>query len=53
MKKGLIGPYQLGALSAAAETLKFAATITHQPCTDLEGIFYATVGKGGQSLNSE
>lgn len=47
MKKGLIGPFQLGALSGAAKALKIAETITHQPGTDLEGIFYATAFQAG------
>ncbi len=47
MKKGLIGPYQVGVLGGATEALKIAATVTHQPGADLEGIFYATAFQAG------
>lgn len=42
MKKGLIGPFQLGALNGMAGTMKIAETVTHQTGANLEGIFYAT-----------
>jgi hypothetical protein len=47
MKKGLIGPFQLSVLNGAAEALKIAETVTHQPSADLEGIFYATAFQAG------
>lgn len=47
MKKGLIGPFQLGALDAITHALKIAGEITHQDSADIEGIFYATAFQAG------
>lgn len=47
MKKGLIGPYQLGILSGASDILKVAEQITGEHGVDVEGIFYATAFQAG------
>ena len=47
MKKGYIGPYQIGTLKGASEALKIAEDVTKQQGVDLEGIFYATAFQSG------
>jgi hypothetical protein len=47
MKKGLIGPFQLGTLFGASYVLKYVAEVTQQRGADLEGIFYATAFQAG------
>lgn len=47
MKKGLIGSFQLGALSGASEALEIAEKVTKERGADLEGIFYATAFQAG------
>ncbi len=47
MKKGFIGPYQLGTLSGASGALKIAADITKEKGADLEGLFYSTAFQAG------
>ena len=47
MKKGLIGPYQIGVLSGYSEALKIAERITEEHGADVEGIFYASAFQAG------
>lgn len=47
MKKGLIGPFQLGALSGASDVLKMAEELSDQPGFDLESVFYASAFQAG------
>lgn len=47
MKKGFIGPYQIGILSGFSEALRIAEDITKQRGVDLEGIFYSTAFQAG------
>ncbi|MBI4988864.1 MAG: hypothetical protein HZC23_08605 [Rhodocyclales bacterium] len=47
MKKGFIGPYQLGVLSGASDALRIAEEVTQEHGADLEGIFYATAFQAG------
>lgn len=47
MKKGLIGAYQLGALSGASDALRIAEEVTLERGADVEGIFYATAFQAG------
>ncbi len=47
MKRGLIGPYQLGVLSGASEALKIAEELSGQPGFDLESVFYASAFQAG------
>lgn len=47
MKKGLIGPFQLGALSGISNVFKIAEEITEEHGVDVEGIFYASAFQAG------
>jgi hypothetical protein len=47
MRKGLIGPFQLGALEAVSETLRIAHKVTGERGCDLEGLFFATALQAG------
>jgi hypothetical protein len=47
MKKGYLGPYQLGALDGASEALQLAAEVTKQRSTDLDAVFYASAFQAG------
>jgi len=47
MRKGLIGPFQLGVLSALSEALVIAERVTGQTGVDLEEIFYASSFQAG------
>jgi hypothetical protein len=47
MRKGLIGAFQLGALSALSEALVIAQRVTGQTGVDLEEIFYASSFQAG------
>lgn len=47
MRRGVVGPYQLGALSGMSVALRGAERITGQRGVDLEGIFYATAFQAG------
>ncbi len=47
MKKGLIGAFQLGGLSAASDVLKFVAETTGEQGADIKGIFYASAFQAG------
>ena len=47
MKKGMIGPYQLGVLEGLAEMLRIAEKVTHEDGADIEGIFYVSAFQAG------
>jgi hypothetical protein len=47
MRKGLVGPYQLGAMKGLSEGLNIAEKVTGRRGTDLEAIFYATAFQAG------
>jgi hypothetical protein len=47
MRKGLLGPFQLGALQALNETLRIAHRVTGKNGCDLEALFFATAFQAG------
>ena len=48
MRKGLMGAYQEGALSALSEMLRIVERVTREEGFDIEGLFYATAFQAGQ-----
>jgi hypothetical protein len=42
LRKGLLGPFQLGQLSALTDAIRYAEDISGDKGCDLEGIFFAT-----------
>src|SRR5579864_695868 len=47
MKRGYLGPYQLGALEGASEALQITANLTKQRSADIDAIFYAAAFQAG------
>lgn len=47
MRKGLLGPYEDGALSALDEMIRKAEELTGEKGCDIEGVFYATAFQAG------
>lgn len=47
MRKGLLGPFQLGQLSGLTDAIRIAEDVTGNKGCDLEGLFFATAFQAG------